>query len=176
MQGPRHETDLSAISDAPQAHAWFSRAHADPRRARGAARAPGEGACTAERLNAGGSLAAAGLPRSARLRRPEHFAAALAHGASGARRHFTLFANPNGLEQARIGIIAAKKVAPRAVDRNRVKRMVREAFRSIRPELGGLDVVVRLRRCPARGGGRLARSELSRLFAELASRARGTER
>lgn len=173
MRGPGHEADLSAIGDAPQAHTWISRAQAEPRRARGAACAPGEGACTAERLNAGAGPAPAGLPRSARLRRPEHFAAALAHGASGARRYFTLFAKPNGLDEARIGIITAKKVAPRAVDRNRVRRMVREVFRSWRAEVGGVDVVVRLRRCPARGSAGLARSELSRLFAELAARANG---
>ncbi len=89
------------------------------------------------------------------------------------RRHFTVFANPNGLEHARIGIVAGKKAAARAVDRNRVKRIVREAFRSARAELRGLDVVVRLRRCPARGSGSVARGELSRLFAELASRASG---
>lgn len=78
-----------------------------------------------------------------------------------------MFAKPNALEQARIGIITAKKVAPRAVDRNRVKRMVREVFRNWRDRLGGLDVVVRMRRCPTRGSGSQARSELARLLAEL---------
>jgi ribonuclease P protein component len=81
-----------------------------------------------------------------------------------------VFAEPNGLDQARIGIVTGKKVAPRAVDRNRVKRMVREVFRVCRGRLTGLDVVVRLRRCPPRGRGNQARSELVRLLAELATR------
>ncbi|UCF77187.1 MAG: ribonuclease P protein component [Betaproteobacteria bacterium] len=110
------------------------------------------------------------MPRSARLRRPEQFAAALAQGSRGARRYFTVFAKPNGLGQARIGIVTSKRVAPRAVDRNRVKRMVREVFRSHRGRLGSLDVVIRLRRCPTRGSGNEARSELARLLAELDSR------
>lgn len=82
-----------------------------------------------------------------------------------------MFAKPNALERARIGIVTAKKVAPRAIDRNRVKRMVREVFRNWRDRLGGLDVVVRLRRCPPRGSGSQARSELARLLADLATRA-----
>jgi len=81
-----------------------------------------------------------------------------------------VFAKPNGLDQARIGIVTSKKVAPRAVDRNRVKRMVREVFRSCRGRLGGLDVVVRLRRCPPRGSEYQARNELMRLLADLDSR------
>ena len=81
-----------------------------------------------------------------------------------------VFARPNGLEQARIGIVASKKTAPRAVDRNCVKRMVREAFRRCRGSLDGLDVVVRLKRCPPRGSRTQARNELLRLFTELGSR------
>jgi len=110
------------------------------------------------------------LPRSARLRSAEQFAAALAQGSAGARRHFMVFARPNGLEHARIGIITSRKAAPRAVDRNRVKRMVREVFRGCRGRLDGLDVVVRLKRCPPRGSGTQARTELLRLLAELGSR------
>ena len=52
---------------------------------------------------------------------------------------------PNGLEYPRLGLVVAKKVLPRAVDRNRVKRVLREAFRLGQWELGGLDVVVRVK-------------------------------
>ena len=87
------------------------------------------------------------------------------------RRHFSVFARPNGLEQARVGIVTSKRIAPRAVDRNRVKRIVREVFRVWRARLGGIDVVVRLRRCPTRDEGQLARRDLTRILAELAERA-----
>lgn len=43
---------------------------------------------------------------------------------------------------SRLGLIVAKRVARRAVDRNRARRVIRESFRSAR--LSGLDVVVRL--------------------------------
>jgi len=76
---------------------------------------------------------------------------------------------PNGLAQARLGIIASRKVAPRAVDRNRARRLVREAFRAVRARLGGVDIVVQLRRCPPGGRAAAARSEMARLLAELAA-------
>jgi ribonuclease P protein component len=110
------------------------------------------------------------LPRSARLRRPDEFAAALAAGPIGARRHFSVFARPNGLAHARLGIVTSKKVAPRAVDRNRVKRIVREAFRIWRGRLLGLDVLVRMRRCPSRGEEGQAGRELTHFLTELAGR------
>jgi ribonuclease P protein component len=96
------------------------------------------------------------------------FEAALGLGPVRTRRHFTLFVRPNGESHARIGIIASKRVAARAVDRNRAKRLVREAFRKVRHRLGGLDVVVRLRRCPDEG--REAAAEINRLLEELAAK------
>ena len=44
-----------------------------------------------------------------------------------------------------LGIIAGKKAPPRAVDRNRGKRLVREAFRAAAADLGAYDVIVQLR-------------------------------
>lgn len=100
----------------------------------------------------------------------------MATGAARTRRHFTLFVRPNGESHARIGIIASKRVAARAVDRNRAKRLVREAFRTLRHRLGGLDVVVQLRRCPARGRDAAAGAEIARLLEELATRERPEHR
>lgn len=59
--------------------------------------------------------------------------------------HFVLYARPNQLPHARLGVVAAKRLAPRAVTRNTVKRAVREAFRQSELLAGlGLDCVVRL--------------------------------
>jgi ribonuclease P protein component len=107
------------------------------------------------------------------LYRREQFTATLAAGDARARRHFRLYVRRNGLSHARIGIIASRRVAPRAVDRNRLKRMVREAFRTMAQRPAGVDLVVELRRCPARESGAMARAELARLLEEVAVETRG---
>lgn len=55
---------------------------------------------------------------------------------------FNLFVLPNDLPQARLGIAVSRKVSPRAVDRNRLRRLIRDSFRHRQHELAGLDVVV----------------------------------
>ena len=52
---------------------------------------------------------------------------------------------PNGLEIARLGLIVPKKVLARAVDRNRLKRLVREIFRLHQQGLSGQDMIVRVK-------------------------------
>ena len=48
----------------------------------------------------------------------------------------------NQLKHARIGIIVGKRVANSAVDRNRIRRIVRDSFRLNQEELAGFDIVV----------------------------------
>ena len=80
-----------------------------------------------------------------------------------------MYLRANGLSQARLGIIASTRAARRAVDRNRFKRMAREAFRQARHRLGGVDVVIQLRRYPEGGSIAEARAGLARLLEELAA-------
>ena len=85
--------------------------------------------------------------------------------------HFVLYARSNPLSHARLGIVAAKRFAPRAVTRNTIKRVTRELFRT--NELQSVDCIVRLARPvntkdgPATNSAlkRLLHAELSRLLA-----------
>lgn len=61
-------------------------------------------------------------------------------------RHFKVFFVRNGKKNARFGMIVGKKTLALATDRNRMKRVIREAFRQHRIKLCGLDMVVMLRR------------------------------
>lgn len=51
---------------------------------------------------------------------------------------------PEGNTDARLGLVIGKKLLKRSVDRNRVKRIVREQFRIRRGALPACDLIVRL--------------------------------
>lgn len=56
--------------------------------------------------------------------------------------HFVLYARSNELDHARLGVVAAKRFAPRAVTRNTIKRVARELFRQA--ALPPIDCIIRL--------------------------------
>ena len=57
---------------------------------------------------------------------------------------FRLYATTNKETGARLGLIVGKRQLKRAVDRNRVKRVLRETFRVRRAILPAYDIVVQL--------------------------------
>jgi ribonuclease P protein component len=60
-----------------------------------------------------------------------------------------LLAAPAGGPIGQVGYVIGKQQLTLAVDRNRLKRMLREAVRLRRPALDAFDIVLRLRRgCP----------------------------
>ncbi|MDO8176753.1 MAG: ribonuclease P protein component [Undibacterium sp.] len=85
--------------------------------------------------------------------------------------HFVLYARPNALPHARLGVVAAKRFAPRAATRNTIKRVTREIFRCA--ALVNVDCIVRLSKPVNSKAGpattaqlkRELRAEIVRLFA-----------
>ena len=55
---------------------------------------------------------------------------------------FLILARENQLTQPRLGLVMAKKHIRLAVERNRMKRLIRESFRLHQQDFAGLDVVV----------------------------------
>jgi len=86
-----------------------------------------------------------------------------------ARTDFLMvMARPNQAGHPRLGMVVAKRLLARAVDRNRVKRCVRESFRRALPELPACDFVVRLIATPVPGD---EARDLLRAFARAGQRA-----
>jgi ribonuclease P protein component len=54
---------------------------------------------------------------------------------------FLLLVRPNGLSHARLGMVIAKKKVRRSVDRNRLKRTIRESFRLNQMLLPQVDII-----------------------------------
>jgi len=56
---------------------------------------------------------------------------------------YTFYVERRNAGAARLGLLVTRQHAPRAVERNRIKRCIREAFRLEQESLGALDLLVR---------------------------------
>ena len=79
------------------------------------------------------------MPQNARLRNSADFRAVYGRGRRIEGRLMTVFILSNDLELHRLGITASRKMSRRAVDRNRAKRLLREAFRLCAVELNSIE-------------------------------------
>ncbi|MHB1942693.1 MAG: ribonuclease P protein component [Acidiferrobacteraceae bacterium] len=109
------------------------------------------------------------LPKTQRLRCPAQFAATLR---SRLRHRDSWFAT-SAIRQggaARLGITVSRKVSKRAVDRNRIKRQVRESFRLNWRRIDGFDVVVTAQPAAAQAEGPALRRSLEQHWDRLHQR------
>ncbi|MGB1447916.1 MAG: ribonuclease P protein component [Arenicellales bacterium] len=81
------------------------------------------------------------FPRSCRLLRAAEFKAVLTEKCSSKDRLFVVYARENRLARSRIGITVSKRTSRKAVQRNLLKRLVRESFRYHSTQVTGLDIV-----------------------------------
>jgi len=68
---------------------------------------------------------------------------------------------------ARLGVSVGKRVVPTSVGRNRIKRLIRENFRSVSRQGMARDVVVRLRKLPSQAEQSLARAALGTMLKRI---------
>ena len=76
---------------------------------------------------------------------------------------------PRAAEQRepRLGLVVGKKLLKRAVDRNRLKRIIRDQFRCRRAGLPAVDLIVRLAVKPGKLDGRLVAEDFVALLEKL---------
>ncbi|MCZ7565944.1 MAG: ribonuclease P protein component [Burkholderiales bacterium] len=78
--------------------------------------------------------------------RSQAVAKVLKEGRGTRAQRFVLLSLPNDLGYPRLALVVSKRLVARAVSRNRIRRLAREAFRLRQHELGGRDLVIRLTR------------------------------
>nr|WP_284060318.1 ribonuclease P protein component [Pseudomonas sp. NW5] len=78
-------------------------------------------------------------------------------------RSVLLLVRNNGLDHPRLGLVIGKKSVKLAVERNRIKRLIRDSFRLHQDFLSGLDIVVIARK----GLAELDNPQLHAQFAKL---------
>lgn len=98
-----------------------------------------------------------------RLLKSSEFQAVQKTRLSASSAQLLLLAKPNVLGHARLGLVISKKFAKLAVERNQIKRIVRESFRLNASHIPPIDIVVLSRK----GITQLNKEQLRTCFDEL---------
>lgn len=85
-------------------------------------------------------------------------------------KNVLLLARENGLNHPRLGLVIGKKSVKLSVERNRLKRLIRESFRQHQSLLGGWDIVVVARK----GFAEAENVEITRQFGKFWKRLQRT--
>ena len=169
MESDYAEENVSTEQPPTRQKARLPREDGDQERPRRAQTPPRQGPQAPD----GSALLSFVLPKEARLRTRAEFLRVYEQGTRIEGRFMTVFILPNECGLQRLGVTATKKAIGKAHDRNRAKRLLREAFRLSRVELNRIgtsyDWVLNARRS-------LLRVKLEKPlaeFKEIASRVGG---
>ncbi len=170
-----YEKNVSTEQPQTQKKPWFSGSHGDEERAAGFEPPPRQGPRPIGTVASGrrpiGGDAPQGFPRGSRLTRPAQFNRVFSRSLRSSDQYFTVLANDSNGQDPRLGLAISKRAAKTAVQRNRLKRLVREVFRREK-SLPALDFVVMAGTAAKNASNLELRASLQRHFGRLADRHR----
>jgi ribonuclease P protein component len=133
---PYAEAYISTEQPPPGQDARLQGEDGDEKRPSGAEASPRQGAQEADALALLRRVAP--LPRSNKIRKSSEFRVVYESGRRYDGLLMTAFVHPNDCREHRLGVTVSRKISKAAVGRNRLKRLLREAFRLSQPSLSGL--------------------------------------
>lgn len=147
-----HEAHVPTQQSSSQAYPWFPEAHEHPGRPGSVETPPPEGKKKARRVSLRQSFTS-----DHRIRKRREYQRVYEYGRKASTKSFVLFCAPNDLGRPRLGLTVTKRCGG-AVERNRIKRLLREWFRANTGALPSLDFVIH----PRQGAHRMTLEQLSR--------------
>ncbi len=109
-----------------------------------------------------------GFDKSKRLLNSRQYQHVLRQGRTYRNPLFIMVSKPNTRQTGRLGITVSKKVSKRAVDRNRLKRLIRESFRKLQLSLPNNDFIIIARSNAAHADNRTINHTLTQMWNKLA--------
>ncbi len=118
--------------------------------------------------------------RESRLLTPGHFQKVFSKPIRFGSRHFTVLATEkphtsisdkhNSVNKNRLGLAIAKKKVKLAVQRNRIKRQVRESFRLNQHQIPAIDIVVMVKTGIDKLDNKTINQELEKIWRKITQR------
>ncbi len=86
----------------------------------------------------------------------------------------TCHAKPTELGYARAAFMVSRRIAPQAVSRNYMRRVLREWFRTRQSQIGSMDLVLRVTRKFSRGDFAAISVELDDIYRRISTKCRAS--
>lgn len=116
------------------------------------------------------------LPKQAKLIKTDDYSSVFNLRKRIASTYLVIRFKPNVLNHPRLGLIVAKKTAKLAVNRNYMRRVLRELFRLNQHQLPALDLVVQVQKTFKKTDFMLIKQEFEQLMRKLVTKNMASEK
>ena len=111
-----------------------------------------------------------GFPSRFKIKKTDDFSSVFNFRKRISGQYLVIHYMPNVLGHARVGLIVGKKLARGAVQRNYMKRVLREMYRQEQNQLSGVDILVRPQKAFTRENFAQIEAEVRQLIRKLCER------